>query len=541
MSTSSLHDTARITANDIPDDIWRLIAEELLRSLGRVKLPSVYMSVNRTFFDYFLVQQYGEIEWVQLDQKMITVLNHLQHPVIAQRVRKLSIRAWFIQFLLKREKLFHRKPSKASQLLSLFSKKPSRTELQTLGSLQNNPPTKQGKLADTISSKDIIRSMIIAVQNMSKVTTLHFEWRDLPLNKDTMTFLFSTREAFDKSLRSLVLRAEFPKFKEILAITNFENIFEVDFTFDYSPDPDGDTINDPKSGSTIGQKGKGKGKERRSENSQMKWNETVVPFLEYRKSTLRSLALASECQFLDLSDLLDELPQMTSLRNFELQIPASTTALSRPASVVNFLKCHSSLLNSVRLLPVNPPRQYQPSLPPFDTSSLVLPAPATQVNSVAEAINEHLLTEPLALTGLDSLEIPYVSLDATLPLLRRSSETLERLTLVGCPMAHDDVPTLAGVFSHRPYGIVHLRMNIKFIDLPLISSLATGFPGLRSLVLICMDDRWNTRRLSMGTESDNSERTAARGTLDGMGSRRNLFVLQWYNSVERCFLLCELL
>lgn len=69
----------RITGNDIPDDIWRIIAGHLEHlfypSSGRFH---TLISVNRTFFHYILVTKYREVRWVKLDRQFIRLLKRLQ-------------------------------------------------------------------------------------------------------------------------------------------------------------------------------------------------------------------------------------------------------------------------------------------------------------------------------------------------------------------------------------------------------------------------------------------------------------------------------
>ena len=55
-------------------------------------------------------------------------------------------------------------------------------------------------LMDPHSSKEIINSLITAVNHgMTNVTVFNFDWRDLPLNKETRVFLTSTWTVFNAS------------------------------------------------------------------------------------------------------------------------------------------------------------------------------------------------------------------------------------------------------------------------------------------------------------------------------------------------------
>lgn len=65
---------ARITGNDLPDDVWRLIANYIHEVSGL----SRYISVNRTFFNLVLSAKYGEVHWFRLDRRFIRILERLQ-------------------------------------------------------------------------------------------------------------------------------------------------------------------------------------------------------------------------------------------------------------------------------------------------------------------------------------------------------------------------------------------------------------------------------------------------------------------------------
>jgi len=69
----------RITGNDIPDDIWRIIAGYLEDSLYPFFGDfHTLISVNRSFFHYILVAKYREVRWVKLDRQFVRLLKRLQ-------------------------------------------------------------------------------------------------------------------------------------------------------------------------------------------------------------------------------------------------------------------------------------------------------------------------------------------------------------------------------------------------------------------------------------------------------------------------------
>lgn len=68
----------RITGNDIPDEIWRLIANHILQSGTSHDLYRL-ISVNRTLFNVALDMKYGEVRWTKLDWTVVRLLGRLQY------------------------------------------------------------------------------------------------------------------------------------------------------------------------------------------------------------------------------------------------------------------------------------------------------------------------------------------------------------------------------------------------------------------------------------------------------------------------------
>ncbi|CAA7266759.1 unnamed protein product [Cyclocybe aegerita] len=450
----------RLTGNDIPDDIWRHIAlhiasEEPLHKFYRL------ISVNRTFFNVILDAKYGEVRWVRLSEKFMRGLQRLQNPIISSHVRRLYIRAWFIEYLLKREALIKPPPPyKACRLFTCCVGQRARKRLDSAKPRKNSTSSEP---LPHLSSEEIIRLLINAVQGMKNVTELHFEWRDLPLNKDTRIFLTSTRKAFSSCLRKLVLQAQISKFKELLARADYENLDELDFHFDYSPTwrrksadgqeaKEGTAEEDPDAGDLI---------------------QTVLPFISHWKARLRSLVITSFSS-LDLSEFLSGLPSMPTLRHFGVNISLNKSHLSDPSGLINILTTHSSSLLHVSIKPG-------------------LPANCEQYNKVHvqrqmkcdwAAIHDLLLSSPQCLVGLESLEIPSICPRATLPLVRRSCDTLMRLALTGYYLSEEEVTEVINVFSHRAFELQRLHLEVKLLVTSLFHLLATRLPNLYSLVLV---------------------------------------------------------
>lgn len=68
----------RITGNDIPDDIWRIIANHILQSGTSHDLYRL-ISVNRSLFNVVLDMKYGEVRWTKLDWTVVRLLVRLQY------------------------------------------------------------------------------------------------------------------------------------------------------------------------------------------------------------------------------------------------------------------------------------------------------------------------------------------------------------------------------------------------------------------------------------------------------------------------------
>jgi hypothetical protein len=66
------------SSNDIPDEIWRTIANYILQSGTSHDLYRL-ISVNRTFFNVVLDMKYGEVRWTKLDWTVVRMLGRLQY------------------------------------------------------------------------------------------------------------------------------------------------------------------------------------------------------------------------------------------------------------------------------------------------------------------------------------------------------------------------------------------------------------------------------------------------------------------------------
>jgi hypothetical protein len=242
-----------------------------------------------------------------------------------------------------------------------------------------------------------------------------FEWTDLPLTDDMKTFLTAIGKAFGPNLRKLNLHAHILNFRDLEGITMFTSIEELELHFDYSA---------PTS-STIARKGS-------SEHQELL--AVVLPLILQSSSIMHSLLIFSSSS-VDLSTFFASLPSMPHLQRFGVGIPFEKNILSdSSASLLEFLRRHSSTLRHVHL---------SPNLP-YRTDMLRL-----RKREVWDPINDTLLDDTGLLSSLESLEIPFVSLDKTIPLLQRSADTLTSLVLTNHILSFAEVMGVLTVFSHR--------------------------------------------------------------------------------------------
>ncbi|KAF8876062.1 hypothetical protein BD779DRAFT_1561428 [Infundibulicybe gibba] len=304
-------------ADHIPYEIW----QDIVSYIPQSSFPTA-MSVSRPLFNIILDMRYGDIWWIKPDNKMLRSLVRLQEPLIAKHVKHLHIRAWYVDYLLRREKLGGSRPSNWRRRI--------------------------------FTQRRILDAMANATQLMINLSEYDFEWRDLPLNPHTQAFLTSARSGFGAGLQKLVLCAQISKFQQLLALTDFRELHETTME-------DGNAI----------------------------LLEYIAPFINRLSSSLSSLTISS-------------------------------------ASDATF---------------------------------------------------------PI-LSCLESLTIPALSNPATLAIIRRSSYTLKRLCLVHHFLQLDEVASIIDIASSRTFSLNYLHIEVQRLDHSLIRLLATGLPGLSSLILV---------------------------------------------------------
>jgi hypothetical protein len=346
-----------------------------------------------------------------------------RNPIISSRVRKLYIRAWFIAFLLKRDARYQQHTLPSSNILSILRSAVSTwhplprhvdPEFDTLNHTHEATPITSTK---QLTACKAIRFMISAIRGMTNVTEFQFEWTDLPLTNDTKTFLISIGTAFGANLRKLTMHAHVLNFRDLRLVTSSTSIEELELHFDYSA----------RTSSTKATKGNS------GNDEHQELLAVVLPLIVQSSGVMRSLQIFSSSS-VDLSGLFASLPPMPRLERFGVAIPFEKNILSDSFGLLDFLRRHSSSLHHVHL---------SPNLP-YRTDML-----QSRKKEVWEPVNDTLLDDTPLLSGLESLEIPFVSLEKTIPLLQRSANTLKSLVLTNQLLSFLEVMDVLAVFSHR--------------------------------------------------------------------------------------------
>lgn len=298
--------------------------------------------------------------------------------------------------------------------------------------------------------------MINAVKCMSGVVEYHFEWRDLPLNKHTQMFLTSARTSFQSSLRKLTLRAQIVMFQQILDVTDFEYLDQLDLHFDY----------------TIGSQGLDEG----VDPDAAILLTSVAPFINRCRASLRSLVIASHAT-VDLSPFFRALGLFPILRTFVVQLDFQRQICDHEA-IITHLARHADTLSRVEFKPVSIDTPSQFIVNGVTTSSPLKTKDFwTQMATVLDST-------PNCLSNVELLTIPVANPKSTLNILNRSANTLTQLSLLNHFLAYGDIVKILDVFAHRPFGMKFLHLEVLELTYDLLQLLARRMLGLETLRLV---------------------------------------------------------
>lgn len=308
------------------------------------------------------------------------------------------------------------------------------------------------RLGAMSSPGEIIRAMVTAIGGMVNVIAYGFEWRDLPLNKDTQIFLTAARAAFDTSLTKLVLSARISKLAEILVIMDFKRLEELEFNFEYDPisfNDDGSLV-DEAVASTI------------NRDLLVK---RVAPFINHLNLSLRSLTISSSALG-DHSQFFHTLSFLPALRLLAIRMPFDEKHLTHPAGLFRILHAQVSTLLALELHPTDLDRN----------------APR---NILLGQVRQYLLAQ-FHHPRLESLALPSLDQEMTVSLVKRTIETLTSLTLSDRFLSINEVVEIIDIFTtaSRVSQLTHLSLEVQALPPRLLDTLANGLPGLLSLTLI---------------------------------------------------------
>ncbi|KAJ7485102.1 hypothetical protein B0H11DRAFT_1150291 [Mycena galericulata] len=415
----------------LPHDIWQCVA-------SFIPYPQLFplISVNKALYNIVMDAKYREIHWTMLDGSMIKSLVRLRTPSVAGRVRRLHVRAWFIEYLVQKEFLMGKSSAAPSYVVnskrwfSRHMRRPSKAS--------------GGKLA---TAHDILEAMTAAVRFMTHITEYSFEWRDLSLTPDTLRFLTTARAAFGVSLRKLTLHAQLGNFTNLLSTVDFDNLEELELHFDHD--------------------------HRVHEHSAKLLRESIAPFVNHFRRSIWSLLIASASK-MDLSPLLNALQEFPHLCTLVARLAFDEEHLADPRALVQIL-----LTNSDTLLNVEIGRSFAAS---SDTTS--------NPRSTWASLSTALASDRTLLGNLRSLKSPLLdTFDDTTMCLRRSADTLTRLCLVDCFLTHSELMEIVQVFAHRPFdsGLCELQVGLAYFTVDAFDLLASRLPGLSNLNLVVGD------------------------------------------------------
>ncbi|KAJ7641633.1 hypothetical protein FB45DRAFT_900652 [Roridomyces roridus] len=414
----------------LPEDVWRCVAS-FLPPLNIHRL----ISVNQACYNIAMDLKYQQVEWKTLDRWMLRSLVRLRTTEAARRVRRLHIRAWFIEYLIQKESL-----TTASRA-AITSSKRWFSRLLTPQASSSLIPQK------ITTAHEILDAMTAALRLMTQVTEYSFEWRDLPPTSDTLRLLTTARTAFGISLRKLTLRAQLCNYKALVSTVDFDGLEELELHFDHD--------NGVEDGPTL-------------------LRETIAPFINHFRRTISSLRITGVSNT-DLASLFHALEVFPHLRKLATFLTFDETHLSDPSGLVRVLRRNSDTLTDLEL----------------GWSYALSSDSADKPPSTWPAFKTAFTADSTLLAHLCILTMPMLdTFTATLACLQRSADTLTHLTLLGHFLNPTEFAELVQVFAHRPFdaGLNSLTVGIAYLAVDILDLLASRLPGLNDLNLIMPDN-----------------------------------------------------
>ncbi|KAF7329143.1 hypothetical protein MKEN_00174900 [Mycena kentingensis (nom. inval.)] len=417
------------TAVELPEDVWRCIT-------GYLQYYELHplLGVNRILFNVVLDERYKEVRWEKLDRATALSLKRLKDPMTARRVRRLHIRAWFIDYLARKDKLV--KPQS-------YAPVQSRGWFGDLVGMPPPPPSKTFTQTGDASARDMLESMTEVIELMTGVTDYSFEWCGLAPTPDTMRFVSAARMSFGNNLRKLCLNAQISNFGSLLA--TYRSLEELELTFDYGED---------------------------SWETPTFLRKTFAPWINRFSESLLGLKITSTAKS-DLTPLFESLGKFFALRRFSVALPFDYP--KEPDAILAILQTHTQSLRTVEFT----------LLPSSEIGPELRPASAWPAFSTA------LAGDRVSLSSVRSLRLPHApspigAFTDSLSTIRRCTDTLTRLVLADIFLDLLQLENLLRLFGRRRLdsGLEKLHIGVAEFPLHAFELLVKYTPNLDTLYLV---------------------------------------------------------
>lgn len=385
-------------------------------------------------------------------------------PSVGKRVRRLIIRAWFIEQIMKQERERKEQRTATSGLLASAL---GALQLKALLSARTEKSLSRKSVA---APEPLLRLMVAAVNNMRNLVCYSLELRDLTLTKESERFFEVARLTMTSTLRRLALHGTVFKLAEhIASFADCKLLEDLELDLDYYSH----------SAPGSAQHGVLESKQREAEALQ----EVVVPFINSLNETLRSFTLVSFCSA-NLSHFFRSLAPLLRLRCLSIKACLDDAHLSDMNALVQFLNNYRFSLQHLDIRPL---------MPDMGESWVSKENSIQHKNKSWGRVLEALIRSGNSLPALEGLHIPFTSsTDLSMALIRRTTHSLTHLSLMNHPLHMEEVKQVMALFAQRPLQLKSLLIEVVQLSVDLVLLLANRLPGLRTLVLLYDSMSWDT-------------------------------------------------
>jgi len=409
--------------SDLPTEVLLYIASFIPNDEF---LASGLVGVNILFYNLALDIRYGTIRVETVNKTTEKLLHRLRDPVIAARVRRLSLRP----------------------VIDVYKTEPAREPSPTFWQriTSGYATTRKQQPTSSLSIENIVENLILVFPGLTSLTWFEVESWDLSPEYDLQSFFRSAWTAFGPQLESISIAGRPETFRQFVASDPRPvscTALSLQFTHQL------DTMAAVVDGILVN---------------------SVAPFINSLAPQLRALKIWS-WSTLDLSALFLNLGHFPQLHDFHLRAPFNK-AFSDPAGLTTLLEINSATLDTVEL-------RLNPAGSAMDPNSEQL---------LGQWFLSH-QANPSVLTNLKLLRMYPTNLssgfDALVMYIERSANTLTTLAVKDRYLDLDEVEALITPVSHRAAdeGLQALRLNVRVWNAELFDLLALKLPGLKSLSL----------------------------------------------------------